>query len=102
MRWLRAPLLHFLALGALLYALDGRGQRPEASPAPRVSREIVVTADQVRQLREDYARETGPPVTAADEAALVARAVDEELLYREALARGLDRGDRSVAWRLVE
>ena len=102
MLWLRAPLLHFLALGALIYALDVRGQRPEASPAPRVSREIVVTADQVRQLREDYTRETGLPVTIADEAALVARAVDEELLYREALARGLDRGDRSVAWRLVE
>ena len=41
----------------------------------------------------------------ADEAAarsLVESAVVEEILFREALARGLEQGDRAVAWRLVQ
>jgi peptidyl-prolyl cis-trans isomerase C len=46
-------------------------------------------------------RETGLQPTAADEVALVERALDEELLFRAALARGLDR-DRSVRTWLIE
>jgi hypothetical protein len=94
MRWLRAPLLHFVAGGAALFWLVH--VRPEARPAP-----IVVTAGDVDRLRVDYTRETGLEPTSADEAALVDKAVKEELLFREALARGLDH-DRSVRNWLVE
>jgi len=94
MRWLRAPLVHFVAGGAALFWLV-HGWSPAADP-------VVVTAQDVSRLRLDYTRETGLEPTAADEAALVQRAVDEELLFREALARGLDRHDRSVRNWLVE
>jgi len=95
MRWLRAPLLHFVAGGAALFWLL------HLPPQPRPAA-IVVTTGDVQRLRLDYTRETGLEPTAADEAALVERAVQEELLYREALARGLDRYDRSVRNWLVE
>ncbi len=100
MRWLRAPLLHFLLLGGGLFWLDG-WRRPAAALAPaRVP--MVVTSARIQQLRDDFTRTTGLPVTPDDERALVAREIDDELLYREALARGLDHGDRSVRWQLAE
>jgi hypothetical protein len=53
-------------------------------------------------MREDFVRQTGTTPTALDERTLVAQAIDEEVLYREALERGLDRDDKSVRGRLVD
>ncbi len=94
MRWLRTPFLHFLAGGAALFWLV-HGSSPPTAP-------VVVTARDVSRLCLDYTRETGLQPTPADEAALVEKAIEEELLVREALARGLDRNDRSVRNWLVE
>jgi hypothetical protein len=94
----RLPALHFLVLGASLAAWNAATDAP-AAPAARAP--IVITAARVAALRDDYARTVATP--SADElAALVAREADEEMLYREALLLGLDRGDRAVKWRLVE
>jgi len=93
-RWLRAPLVHFVAAGAALFWLVHGGAAPTAP--------VVVTARDVGRLRVEYTRETGLEATTSDEAALVDKAIEEELLFREALARGLDRGDRSVRNWLVE
>jgi hypothetical protein len=102
LRWLRAPLAHFLVGGAVLFRLV-HGPSPFAAVARGDGiAPIVVTAADVARLRSDYARDTGLEPTAADEAALVAGAVEEELLFREALARGLDRNDRCVRGWLVE
>jgi hypothetical protein len=98
-RWLANPVLHFIAAGAALFMATGSRQ-PTPAPAERPS--VVITAAQVDELRATFAAETGHPPSDADAAALVQRAVDDELLYREALARGLDRGDRSIRNRIVE
>jgi peptidyl-prolyl cis-trans isomerase C len=94
MRWLRTPLLHFIAGGAALFWLVHGRSTPTAP--------VVVTARDVSRLRLDYTRETGFDATPADEAALVEKSVEEELLFREAVARGLDQHDRSVRNWLVE
>jgi hypothetical protein len=99
-RWFRTPLLHFLAGGAVLFWLVHRAF--PATPGGPPTSPIVVTAADVAQLRTAYTRETGLQPTAADEAALIERAVEEELLFREAVARGLDRNDRSVRNWLIE
>lgn len=99
---LRHPLLQFLLLGAIAFRLV-HGPRPFAAVALGDSRRpITVGAAQVARMREDYAQATGLVPDASDEAALVDRWIDEELLYREAQARGLDRNDRSVAHWLAE
>lgn len=95
--WLRMPLAHFLAGGAALFCVVHASAPSAVAPVEPV----VVTAADVDRLRGDYARETGLAPSDADEAALVDKAVEEELLFREALARGLDR-DRSVRNWLVE
>lgn len=94
----RQPAVHFLTLGALLATLDAASTR---TPVVGARPPIVITAARVAEIRDEYAREVAAP--SPDElAALVAHAADEEMLYREALALGLDRGDRAVMWRIVE
>jgi len=99
-RLLRAPALHFVVIGALLFALSPSPQI--TGSVPSAAREpIVITAARRAQIRDLYTRETGLPLTPEDEKALLEREVREELLYREALAHGLQLHDRSVQWRLV-
>ena len=95
-RLLREPLVQFLLAGAVLLG----GWRALAPVPP--GRQITVSSLQLARLRADHARRTGVAPTATEEAALVARYADQEILYREALARGLDRGDVIVRRRLVQ
>ena len=101
MRWLRTPLAP-LRRRRRRALLAGARAAPLVAAHAQAAAPIVVTAADVARLRTDYTRETGLEPTADDEAALVDKAVDEELLFREAVARGLDRNDRSVRNWLVE
>lgn len=97
-RWLRAPALHFLLIGAVLYAFD---------PAARIGwgeeREpVVIAADRIEGALREIEGQTGRAATPGEVSFLIERLIDEELLLREARARGLDRGDRSIRFRLAE
>jgi len=94
-RIVREPLAHFLALGALLYAVGS--WRAASRPS---SNEIVVTPGVVENLAAGFARSWHRPPTDAELRALVNDHVREEVYYREALALGLDRGDPIVRRRL--
>lgn len=91
----REPLLHFAALGALLFGLDAA-----AEEEPEPDRRIVVTD----LLREELAREwegsRGGPPSPEQLARLVDEWTDQEILYREGLARGFDEDDPSVRRRV--
>jgi hypothetical protein len=97
-RFLKDPLVHFLVIGACLFAISAwRGE------SVRAGRErIVVTAEQVTQARDAAALLQGRPPTAAELAELIEPAVRDEVLYREALALGLDDNDDEVRRRLIE
>src|SRR5262249_3652597 len=98
-----SPLFHFLAGGAVLFTLV-HAPRPAALSGSRGASvdPVVITAADVARMRAAYTGETGLQPKAADEVALIEKAVEEELLYREAVARGLDRNDRSVRNWLIE
>jgi hypothetical protein len=91
----REPLVHFLILGALLFGLDAwlRPTTPAAS-------EIVVGEARVRSLAQNFRRTWQRPPTREELDALVEDHIREEVLYREALALGLDRDDTIVRRRL--
>ena len=100
--WLQTPALHFLLIGAVLFGLSRwlpAGQAVNGGEATRDS--IIIHASQLDQLRADFIRQTGVSPTPNDEAMLIEKEVEEELLYREALAHGLAWGDRSIQWRLI-
>jgi hypothetical protein len=93
---LREPLVHFLLLGAALFALDA-WLRPAADAG---GGEIVVSEARVRSLAQNFRRTWQRPPTRVELDGLVREHVREEVLYREALALGLDRDDTVVRRRL--
>ena len=98
MRWLRTPAVRFVAIGMALFALE----RYTGAPLPGTPRPmVVITAERLAQARAQIGPATASD-PAPDEQGVVEQAVDEEVLYREALARGLGRDDPSVRHRLVE
>ena len=62
---------------------------------------IVLDAARLREAERAYVATTGRPVDAAERAALADAEVDDEILYREALAHGLDDGDTVVQHRIA-
>jgi hypothetical protein len=97
--FLREPLVHFLLLGALLFALNA-WLRPAAAPAGNV--EIVVSEARVRNLAQNFRRTWQRPPTRQELEGLVESHVREEVFYREALALGLDRDDAIIRRRLQQ
>jgi peptidyl-prolyl cis-trans isomerase C len=102
-RVLHAPATHFAAVGAALFLAQGvLDARSVPDAAVTVSREIVIDAVRIRGLRRNYALANNVKPTEEDARALAESAVIEEILYREAIARGLEQGDRAIGWRLVQ
>ena len=96
-RLLRDPLTHFVLLG--LVAL---GVYEAFSPTPGAGDEIVVTRAEVDRLRAGWIAQWRRAPTEAELASLIDAWVQEEILYREALALGLDRNDTIVRRRLAQ
>lgn len=98
-RWWKEPLVHFVLLGGLLFAVHAAvgGERGPEGRAP-----IVVSTGFVEGLAADRARRTGAAPDAEVTEGLVREFVREEALVREARRRGLDRGDPIVRRRLVQ
>ena len=90
----REPLVHFLALGALVYVAANHSQSGQY--------EIDAGPEQRARLAKTYFEQYGAPPTLAQ----LQRALDEyvrnEILYREGLAMGLDRDDEIVRRRVVQ
>ena len=95
---LRSPLLHFLAIGALLFGAQRLWLGPSPPPAERV---IIVSATHVERLARAFREETGRAPTPSELEGSIAAWVDEELLFREALALGWNRSDPVVQRRLI-
>ena len=95
---IKDPLVHFLLVGVALFAISAwRGQSVSTG-----REEIVVTAEQVAQARAAAAVLQGREPTAAELEALIEPTVRDEVMYREALALGLDENDDEVRRRLIE
>jgi peptidyl-prolyl cis-trans isomerase C len=98
--WRRAwsePLVRFVVLGAIVFVLD-RALRPEEREPRRIE---ITPAFAAAMARREAGRLGHPPSDAELEAAIDAF-VREEVLYREAIELGLDRGDLIVRRRLVQ
>ncbi len=93
--WFREPLIHFALLGVALFGLF-------RLVAPRPSATIVVSEETVERLRTQQTRRLGREPDPAELDAAIQTWADGELLYREAIALGLDRGDPIVRRRLVQ
>lgn len=99
-RWAREPLLHFFVIGAVLFAAHGLLQRRSA-PEESAKR-IELTLDDLRQLNLYFESQWRRPPTQQEFAGLLESRIREEILYREALAMGMDKEDTIVKRRMAQ
>lgn len=97
-RLLREPLLHFLLLGVLLFAVHGWMNRH----ASETSGPVRVSAAEVEWLKQSWTRQRQRPPDDTELRMLVTGYLKEKLLAREARALGLDENDTVVRRRLAQ
>src|SRR5262249_19792132 len=94
--WTREPLLHFVLIGAVLFAVDhfivaGKDDPPTT----------VVTPALGTQARETFRNARGRDPDAKELQAVRQVWLDNEVLYREGIAMQMDRGDASIRDRVI-
>ena len=113
LRILREPLFHFLLIGAALFAIyhylppAAPALTPQplqaAAPAGQApSRQIVLSFDSLARLATVFQSQWGRDPTPKELDRLVEADVQEEILYREGLAMGLDKDDEIVRRRMAQ
>ncbi len=95
---LREPLLHFLVIGAGLFFLFNQVGDPEIGTDNR----IVITQVDLDRLAAVWLRSTGRPPTSQEREQQLEYYIREQVLYREAMAMGLDQDDVFVRRRLAQ
>jgi hypothetical protein len=95
-RTLREPLTHFIVLGALIFAADYFLLSTRGDP-----QEIVITKATYDEARGAFLAGMKREPSAAELKVLTDRWVDNEVLFREGLALGMDRGDQAMKDRVV-
>jgi hypothetical protein len=94
--WLKEPLLHFAVVGLALFAFDAWVVSGQDDPNA-----IVLSAAVDAELTSIFVEGRGRPPNEAERAALRQRWFDNEVLYREGLVLGLDRGDTGIRERVI-
>lgn len=92
------PLVHFVALGGLLFGLYANFGGDDTD----LSGPVVIDGEWAQGVRAGLGHGLGRAPTQAELAEGLAVALDDELLYREALGLGLGRGDPIVRRRLIQ
>jgi hypothetical protein len=98
---LQEPLLHFLAAGAVLFAVHA-WLNPSANRTGDRSRIVHITAQDVAWLEQTWTRQWQRPPDEQQLRGLVSDYLKEQLLAREARALGLDENDTIVRRRLAQ
>lgn len=93
------PLVHFLLIGAGIYAVYGALSTGEADNDERT---VTVAAGEIQALTDQWIRSMSRPPTEDELDSIIQRHVRVQILYREALAMGMDKGDVVIERRLAQ
>ncbi len=94
--WWREPLLHFVLLGGLLFAADYALVARETDPNT-----IVVDAAVVDEAKKVFRSSRNRDPNPQELEALTRRWIDNEVLFREGIALGVDAGDSAIRERVI-
>jgi hypothetical protein len=95
---IKEPLIHFLILGALLFALNNVVGDSSSTDADN---SIVISDPEVEWMQSTWNKKWGRQPTEDELQGLIEAYVREEVLYREGLAMGLDEDDTIIRRRLA-
>lgn len=93
------PLLHFAVIGAVVFLIAGQSGSA-GSVVVRPDTVIDVSAEDIARLSAQFAATWNRSPTEQEVAGLVESHIRDEVLYREAIALGLDDGDAVIRQRL--
>ena len=99
MKLLREPLVHFMFIGAVIYALYGLFAEPAVEETDKT---IVVTAGELEWMQTSWQKRWNRPPTAQEFDGLIQQFIKETVLYREALTMGLNKHDMVIRRRLAQ
>jgi hypothetical protein len=94
-KFLTEPLVHFLILGVLIFAVFSWFNRDQRSED-----EIFVSRSQQEHLVNMFSRTWQRPPTPQEYQGLLRDYIREEIAYRESVAMGLDQGDTIIRRRM--
>jgi hypothetical protein len=94
--WAREPLVHFILLGGVLFAADYALASREDDP-----RVIVIDREVDAQAIKVFTEARGRVPDEEELFALRRVWLDNEVLYREGMALGLDKGDKAIRERVI-
>ena len=95
-RLVREPLAHFIVFGALIFAADQALLAARGNP-----QDIVVPQAVYQEARDTFVSGMKRQPTPTEVQILVDRWVDNEVLYREGVTLGLDKGDPAMRDRVI-
>lgn len=99
LRIFREPLLHFLIIGAIIFAVYTATRPPED---PTTTRRIDISPAQVSAIVAQYTTVWKRPPSEQELQTLIDRVIVEEALVREARFLSLDSGDPVIRRRLAQ
>ena len=94
--WWREPLLHFAVLGAVLFGVDHALLTRAGDPGT-----IVVDAAVIDEAKKVFRGSRNREPNAQELEALTRRWIDNEILFREGIALGVDQGDSAIRERVI-
>lgn len=94
--WMREPLFHFIVLGALLFGADHLLASRDDDPHT-----ILIDAEVDRHAIQIFKEARGHEPSEEELYALRKVWLDNEVLYREGIALGLERGDKAIRERVI-
>jgi hypothetical protein len=98
-RLLREPLLHFIAIGALLFLLYGTLNDAAQDESDNV---IIITPERIAQINKGFNSVWSRNPSDEELDNLIELEIRSEVYYRDALALGLDKNDAGVRRRLQQ
>jgi peptidyl-prolyl cis-trans isomerase C len=99
MKFLREPLVHFLAIGAAIFVLYGLVGQQDTQKQERT---ITITTGEINWLTDAWEKRWTRPPTPEERQGVIDQYLRELILYREAVAMGLDRDDSVIRRRLAQ
>ena len=99
MKFLREPLVHFLAIGVALFVIYAYWGQQDVAENERT---ITITTGEINWLTDAWQKRWNRPPTAEERAGLIQQYLREVILYREAVAMGLDKDDTVIRRRLAQ
>ena len=100
LKWIRDPVIHFFILGLVIFGLHAMLDKdPEPVNDPLL---IEVTSADIEWFRTMWTKRMGREPTVQEMRGQVNQLIREQVLSREAVSLGLDKGDTVVRRRLAQ